>query len=1459
MNLMMSTNDENDDWPPTGGNLPEPARQARRSCNGGAATVRNSPFGAGRTTGAAGSGGRGLGAGGRTRPLGQLVRFGQPPRRQENLREPAGPGVVTSGVLTRAQHRQQQQRGGAAGAAGATSGAGAGATSWRGGEPARRPVRRLAVAAEVVAAPGSTSRAGGRTGRVAVAAVARPAAGAGPSAGVRRPGQGFRDRDARRRTRSMEALARSVPEAEEEPGDGPVMPRRVPDLSCGHGGAGLLGWRVRVWWPADAAYYAGVVHAWEPGSGHHVVRYDDGEEVSHNLGTEHMLWGGGEPVGGGERALWNEAEWRANCSGGQAESPPAAGTPEARLRGRMANVESASSEELGSPPVPAGLEGLLSTPVEAQRSPGEAGATVGDDGADGGGSQEEPARDVCGVEQGDVEDEAGQPVEELAHVEVVMMEQRGADGEAVRPIEVDCRAEHGDAGEETERPVQVSPPGSPTCLMDSVGMPLPSPGRERSLFVGRLFRPVEGEWYSHDMTSMPPSRVVGADGEAATFSWLFCPMILDAVGWTAAFPALPRSSDWTRLVQELRQVLQRAGVTWEVVAGFIVDEGVAPFHFDARRQEELINMDVHVGQRVQEYAAGLVAAARDAQRQAGRVPGASNSRGYTRPRGSELVGHRVRLCYQSGSRVGMVTEFFSARGRHSVQFDDDGQVMQVDLSNSRCAVEYLAADGVSVLSRRNGRGNGAPGGGVQRPCTRVPSPARQVGDRSGLGGNGGPPVEACEAPIMEDGNPDGELEGAGRLPSAVVGGSLEACEAPIVEEGAGGDFTFLSPTALEALLRGSGGEVHMVARDALGRDLSEGELDAVDRGLLRPEQVVRQRGAAYLSDGEVVYHRIARGALVTPSLHAVFAAGLVGEAGEILDPVPIIQVMEVEEDNGASGGLGVAEAATALPAEVVRAEYVEAAGGAVDRPGYVRGVPQLSSGCVICQAGLNVGEAFSMWPCGHPTHQICGARWLVERNACPSCRARPIAPLPGRRGSGQRRRPPLLPARQSASPVRPGARQTPAPSPRPLAQGVGGSPAGGGTGRRGARRSAEARDNDPPPGEDEPSFRCPVCAGRTSPHPVRMARHLRHAHQPDDYAGMDLTAFGCATCPTCSHAFASGAELTSHHGRCRAHDRGGGGDAGGEAGGGTTANRAQRREQLVDPIIPEASWEWLRGLPLEEVFACPFSTARHVPKRAKNAYAEAMRWVLRSLSGDNEDFWRLLGVASRLLLAPQPGARRKSIPAELVRERVRRMLAGDWEALFRAAAPSAPVWPARTSEERVANDVFSLVKEGQLAKAIGRLDPGVLAPLQPETLEALAELHPAGDGLPAQVQAAPLVLEEAAVEAECRRMPVASGPGCSQLRFEHLGAIFGAGDGVHAIKHACEQLVSNRVPSGILPWLMGARLVALLKPGGGVRPIACGETTHYLMKMTLSYIIFGFIYISKKTGFGDIYARNKDR
>ena len=41
-------------------------------------------------------------------------------------------------------------------------------------------------------------------------------------------------------------------------------------------------------------------------------------------------------------------------------------------------------------------------------------------------------------------------------------------------------------------------------------------------------------------------------------------------------------------------------------------------------------------------------------------------------------------------------------------------------------------------------------------------------------------------------------------------------------------------------------------------------------------------------------------------------------------------------------------------------------------------------------------------------------------------------------------------------------------------------------------------------------------------------------------------------------------------------------------------------------------------------------------------------------------------------------------------------------------------------------------------------------------------------------------------------------------------------------------MLSGKTPSCLAPWLCGAPLTALLKKGGGVRPIAVGEVLHRL-------------------------------
>ncbi|KAK3247361.1 hypothetical protein CYMTET_43133 [Cymbomonas tetramitiformis] len=242
---------------------------------------------------------------------------------------------------------------------------------------------------------------------------------------------------------------------------------------------------------------------------------------------------------------------------------------------------------------------------------------------------------------------------------------------------------------------------------------------------------------------------------------------------------------------------------------------------------------------------------------------------------------------------------------------------------------------------------------------------------------------------------------------------------------------------------------------------------------------------------------------------------------------------------------------------------------------------------------------------------------------------------------------------------------------------------------------------------------------------------------------------------------------------------------------------------LGGPGDPEASWKWLRGLQLPGIFACPFSSVRHVPKRARDDFVGAMRWVLRNLSEDHEDFWRMLGVAPRMVLAPQPGGRKKCILLGYTCWRVGGSLLG------RGAVSSGVAGACLRGADYEQCHHFD---EGRTA---GKGDTApclilVFLPpyLEPQTLEALEALHPHRDGLPAPVRVAPLVLEEAVpVEAVCRQS-VASEPGCSSSSLSiSVSSLTPGMYGVPAIQHACEQIVSNKVPEEILLWLIDADAV----------------------------------------------------
>ena len=61
------------------------------------------------------------------------------------------------------------------------------------------------------------------------------------------------------------------------------------------------------------------------------------------------------------------------------------------------------------------------------------------------------------------------------------------------------------------------------------------------------------------MTQWPPTNLVATDGTPATTSWLFCPLLADAVGEAHLF-SFPRPPYWAQWVAIVQAALQAAGI-----------------------------------------------------------------------------------------------------------------------------------------------------------------------------------------------------------------------------------------------------------------------------------------------------------------------------------------------------------------------------------------------------------------------------------------------------------------------------------------------------------------------------------------------------------------------------------------------------------------------------------------------------------------------------------------------------------------------------------------------------------------------------------------------------------------------------------------------------------------------------------------------------------------------------------
>ncbi len=160
--------------------------------------------------------------------------------------------------------------------------------------------------------------------------------------------------------------------------------------------------------------------------------------------------------------------------------------------------------------------------------------------------------------------------------------------------------------------------------------------------------------------------------------------------------------------------------------------------------------------------------------------------------------------------------------------------------------------------------------------------------------------------------------------------------------------------------------------------------------------------------------------------------------------------------------------------------------------------------------------------------------------------------------------------------------------------------------------------------------------------------------------------------------------------------------------------------------------------------------------------------------------------------------------------------------------------PLRSGDEGQAltlDRVVRLVEMGRISDGYRALSEGRMAEESSATLEELArlqarmeELPPALDDVMRDIPLTEIKLTVTDVVTELLRTKHGVAAGCSGLSFDHLRVMIGDDNGMTALTAVLQLIVEGKIPLVARALLTDCRLLAFEKIGGGIRPIAIGET-----------------------------------
>ena len=307
-------------------------------------------------------------------------------------------------------------------------------------------------------------------------------------------------------------------------------------------------------------------------------------------------------------------------------------------------------------------------------------------------------------------------------------------------------------------------------------------------------------------------------------------------------------------------------------------------------------------------------------------------------------------------------------------------------------------------------------------------------------------------------------------------------------------------------------------------------------------------------------------------------------------------------------------------------------------------------------------------------------------------------------------------------------------------------------------------------------------------------------------------------------------------------------------------DEAARPAAIEEPDLPP-----LVMPQFQEVAALRCTIIERIPRDAADAVSAAFTWTVDRLRRDDAWTWLRLYAFSKCILARPP--RGTTGLSKLIRARCLRWRQSDgWIALWNEVSARRPSSRSGPSTQRfsidteleemfkhcpdlgstlvdadtlpadVVNRAINLARRGFLSRASSALAAVATAAETPASVDEMRQKHPVA---PPPQPSPEIIAQAAAQEIEpfgrksilraLRSFPLGSTPGCSGLSIDHLLSITTANTANFAtLPNLLMKFAKGQLPPEAVSYFCGARLVALVKKDGDLRPIAVGDSLRRL-------------------------------